>query len=389
RAGTVWAVAAFTAVAWRLVRSSPARLRTIGPVALCALGYLASIVAYYAVSLGRGFLGSDSIDRRLWLVQAVLLCLLAGAVPAYLVRSRLTHRELTRLVIDLGTATAPGRLRQAIAGRLGDPDLVIAYPVDGGSRHVNVGGLTVDTRPSGAKTATQLRHRGSDIATLIHRRGLLDTPGAVDDLVSATHLGLENERLHAEVVAQLADLRASGARIVAAGDDERRRLERDLHDGAQQRLVGLSFGLRMLRRRAGVNAVELDIAEAELQETISDLRQLARGLFPVLLKDAGLTVALTALSQARRLQVGRVPQGRFPGVVESTVYLLVARAGEHRSASVTVEVVDGELLARVLVDGEVGDLGDLSDRVTTLAGRLTVRVGRGGTELTLALPLAL
>jgi len=118
----------------------------------------------------------------------------------------------------------------------------------------------------------------------------------VDDLVSAVHLGLENEHLQAEALAQLADLRSSGARIVAEGDEGRRRLERDLHDGAQQRLVGLSLGFRLLRSQVSASIPELEAADNEIQQAIAELRQLARGLYPVVLRDQGLAVALYALS---------------------------------------------------------------------------------------------
>src|SRR5829696_5182723 len=129
----------------------------------------------------------------------------------------------------------------------------------------------------------------------------------VDDLVSAVHLGLENEHLQAEALAQLADLRSSGARIVAEGDEGRRRLERDLHDGAQQRLVGLSLGFRLLRSQVSASIPELEAADNEIQQAIAEVRQLARGLYPVVLGDQGLAVALYALSESRHLRVESAP----------------------------------------------------------------------------------
>jgi hypothetical protein len=235
---------------------------------------------------------------------------------------------------------------------------------------------------------TTLRYGGTDVAVLVHRPGLLGSPEMVDDLVSAVHLGLENERLHAEALVQLSDLRSSGARIVAEGDEERRRLERDLHDGAQQRLVGLSLALRLLRSRVSGSMPELDAAEAELQQAIAELRQLARGLYPVVLTDQGLATALTALAESRHLLVESAPSERLPAVVESTAYLLVARAAESGRTRVEAASEHGFLVLDATVHGDVTDLGDLVDRVRTLEGLLDVSHPDGGaTRIHLRLPV--
>ncbi|MDX2705882.1 histidine kinase [Streptomyces sp. PA03-6a] len=393
RAGTVWLLTLVVLLAWRLVTSSPARRRSTGVPTLCALGYFAAVALSYIRSLDRGFLGFDADDGRLWQAQAGALFLLAAAVIAEPVRARLRQRELTRLVIDMDGTSAPGGLRDAIARRLGDPDLQIAYPVDAGHRQVDATARALSLPPRDGRATTRLRRGGSDIATLIHRPGLLDNPGMVDDLLSAVHLALENERLNAEILAQLADLRDSGARIVTAGDEERRRLERDLHDGAQQRLVGLALGLRLLRMRTRAVTPHLDQAEAELEQAILGLRRLAHGIYPVLLKEAGLAVALDALGQTRDLHVGDVPHTRFPDVVESTVYLIVDKVSENRTTRVRADgcdgcdECDGQLIASIVVEGEMPDLADLADRVTTLEGVLTIRTEGGRNEVTLNLPL--
>ena len=132
---------------------------------------------------------------------------------------------------------------------------------------------------------------------------------------------------------------------------------------------------------------QLSRAEAELQQTITDLRPLAQGIYPVLLKDAGLAVALRALSESRHLRVDHVPPQRFPDVLESTLYLFVARASEHTSAAVAVDAGDQVLAASMLVEGGMPDLADLDDRITTLAGQLNSDSENGSTRLTLTLPL--
>jgi signal transduction histidine kinase len=352
----------------------------------CAFGYLISVLAYYAGSLERGFLGADALDGSLWLVQAIALVLLSVAVLADLVRARLTHRALTRLVIEHARAGPTGQLRDAMAARLGDPDLVVGYPV-GASRCVDATANDVEVPPRDGRSMTTLRYGGTDLAVVIHRPGVLDSPEMVENLVSAVHLGLENERFHAEALVQLSDLRSSGVRIVAEGDKERRRLERDLHDGAQQRLVSLSLALRLLRSRH-TDLAELDAADGELQQAITELRQLARGIYPVILTDRGLPAALTALAESRHLRVGSLPRERLPAVVESTAYLLVARAAESGRTTVEAASLDGLLVLNAEVDGDVTDLGDLADRVRTLEGSLdfSQRDG-GGTAIALRLPM--
>jgi signal transduction histidine kinase len=307
--------------------------------------------------------------------------LLSGPVLADLVRARLTHRALTRLVVDLAGGTETGHLRAAMAARLGDPDLVIGYPIDGGSRFVDAMARDVEVPPSDGRSMTTLRYGGSDEAVLVHRPGLLGSPEMVDDLVSAVHLGLENEHLQAEALAQLADLRSSGARIVAEGDEERRRLERNLHDGAQQRLVGLSLALRLLRSRASTKTPELEAADGELQQAIAELRHLARGLYPVVLRDQGLAAALNALAESRHIRVVSAPTERLPVVIESTAYVLVARLSESGRTTVGAVSKDGRLVVEATVEGDLDNLGDSADRVRTLEGSLDITHPSGGVVL--------
>jgi signal transduction histidine kinase len=383
-----WVVAALVTIAWRLLHVSSASRRSFGLVSACALGYLGSVLGYYVGSLDRGFLGGNTRDAQLWLVQAVALVLLSVAVITDLARARLNHRALTRLVVDLARATEMGHLRAAMAARLGDPDLVIAYPIEG-SRFVDATAREVEIPPPRDRSMTPLRYGGIDEAVLVHRPGLLDSPEMVDDLVSAVHLALENERLHAEALAQLADLRSSGVRIVAEGDEERRRLERDLHDGAQQRLVGLSLALRLLRSRVPTNTPELEAADSELQQAITELRQLARGLYPVVLRDQGLAAALSALAESRHIRVESAPTERLPAVVESTAYLLVARVSESGGRT-TVEAVNkgGRLDVEATIEGDLDNLGDVGDRVRTLEGSLDLtHPGGGVTSVRLSLPV--
>ncbi|WP_330302834.1 MULTISPECIES: hypothetical protein [unclassified Streptomyces] len=139
--------------------------------------------------------------------------------------------------------------------------------------------------------------------------------------------------------------------------------------------------------RATTPARRLDLAEAELEQAVSELRRLARGLHPVLLKEAGLAVALEALGQTRDLRIDDVPRVRYSDVLESTVYLVVARMSESRSTRGSVDSRDGQLTACVTVKGRLPDLTDLADRITTLEGELIHHTEQDETRVTARLPL--
>ncbi|MGY2876534.1 signal transduction histidine kinase [Marmoricola sp. URHA0025 HA25] len=373
RCGLAWSAVVVVAIMWRLIASSAARRRAVGLVwAIAGLDLLA-VAASYGHGLDPGFVGADPVQARLWLVQALALLLLAAATGLALVRSRHSQRGLTSLVIDLGNATRPGLLRGALAVRLSDPDLVLGYPIENGRRYVDAEARDVVlTTPHSGRVQTRLAYAGSEIAVLAHRHGILETPEAVGELVSAVYLALENERLRAEALTQLTDLRSSGSRILTAGDEERRRLERDLHDGAQQRLIGLALAMRLLRSRATTGKSHLDIAESEVREAIDDLRRVASGLYPVVLRESGLAAAFAALAEHRLLRIGDIPGTRYPTVVESTAYRLVALASERSPSTVSIDDQSATIIVHVDVEGELPDLTEVRDRATTIGGQLTV-----------------
>ena len=392
RFGLAWSLLLIAVAAWRAVRSSWTRQRVVAPVVLAGCAYLALVATTFAASLQRGIIGSGEFERRLWLGQAVALTALAAAVGLNLLRASRMRSSLARLVVELGESPPPGRLREGIAETLADPALEIAYPI-GEGRYVDARGRPVDLAGGDDRVATPLVREGGTVALLLHRSDLLDNPELIEEVASAARLALENERLRAEARAQVEDLRLSRTRIIEAGDAERRRLERDLHDGAQQHLVGLSLALRLLRSQVRSDgselAARLDTAESEIRRAIVELRDVAHGIHPAVLTDEGLAAALEALAEEAEVRLAPLPHERFPAAVETAAYILVAEAAKRGAASASVERRDGVLVVEVETDAEPGTLVELQDRIGALDGRLGVeRMSSGGVKLHAEIPCA-
>jgi signal transduction histidine kinase len=375
--GLVWSLVLIGLLALRLARSTPALRRLVWPVLAAAGVYLALVACDFVHSFGRGTLGNDRTDRSLWLAEAAALLALAAGVLWSWLRGRRTRHAVARLVVELAESPAPGGLRARLAETLGDPSLELAYRLADG-RLVDARGQPAT--PAGE--ATTLVRGGREIALLSHRPGLLDDPELVDEVAAAARLALENDRLQAEAQAQLDDLRASRARMIAAGDAERQRLERDLHDGAQQRLVTLALALRLARSRLGAGAdparvARLAEAQSELLAALADLRELAHGIFPAVLADEGLGAALEALIETAPIPIaiGTLPEERLDAAVEAAGYFVVAEAVRRSGATaLSVDAVhrDRRLVIEVAGDGAPEAIVGLEDRVVALDGALTI-----------------
>jgi len=284
-------------------------------------------------------------------------------------------------VIELGESPPPGGLRDVLAGVLHDPSLRLAYPL--------TDGRLADARCRAVELAgevTPIVRGGQQVALLSHRPGLLAEPALAEEVAATARLALDNERLQAEAWSQLEDLRASRARIVQTGDAERRRLVRDLHDGAQQRLVTLSLALRLARTRLGPGvdpalAGRIDEAEDELRAALADLRELAQGIFPVILAEEGLAAAVEALAEAAPLEITALPSERLDSPVEAAAYFVVSEA-VRRAAPSTLKVSaarrDSRLVVEVEGDNMPAEITDLQDRVGALDGTVTVARGPAG-----------
>ena len=380
-AGLAWSLALIALLALRLGRSTPALRRLVWPALTAAAAYLGLVAWDFAHSLDRGALGNDQTDRNLWLAEGATLFALTLGVLWSWVRDRRTRGAVARLVVDLAKSPPPGGLRGLLAATLRDPSLELAYPLADG-RLVDAHG-----RPLALEgEVTPLVRQGQEIALLSHRRGLLDDPGLVDEVAAAARLALENERLQAEARAQLEDLRASRARVIATGDAERRRLERDLHDGAQQRLVGLSLSLRLARSRLGSDPdpallARIEEADAELRAALAELRELAHGIFPAVLADEGLAAALEALAEEAPIELTALLAERLDAPVEAAGYFVVAEAlrrGAAGAVKVGASQRDGLLVIQVEGDRLPDEIVDLEDRVGALDGTVEVVRDAGG-----------
>jgi signal transduction histidine kinase len=381
--GLIWLLLLILLAAGDMVRSTPARRRLAAPVVVAGCAYLGLVAADFAHSLDRGFLGNDGLDRRLWLGEAAALCVLSLTVIWAWVRARRTRSALARLVIELAESPPPGGLRGVLAGVLHDPSLQLAYPL--------ADGRIADARCRAVELTgevTPIVRGGQQVALLSHRPGLLAEPALAEEVAATARLALDNERLQAEAWSQLEDLRASRARIVQAGDAARRRLVRDLHDGAQQRLVTLSLALRLARTRLGSGldpalAGRINEAEDELRAALADLRELAQGIFPVILAEEGLSAAVEALAEAVPvpLEIIALPDERLSSSIEAAAYFVVSEAVRRGAASalkVSAARRDSRLVVEVEGDSVPAEIIDLEDRVGALDGSVAVVNGPDG-----------
>ena len=288
----------------------------------------------------------------IFLARSLAYTALAAGLAWSIVRIPRTRARVARLAGELGDAPPPGRLREALASALGDPDVDVLYPRPDSRQLIDADGKPAVPAAS-ARAVCRVIRRGRPLALVLHDPALVDERELARALGSAARLAVENEALRAEALAQLRELRDSRARIVEAGDAERRRLERNLHDGAQQRLLALSYDLRLARAGAAGDGEEklvalLDAAGAETTTALDELRELAHGIYPAILTEAGLAPALETLADQAPLPVELVDmeRARLPPTVETTAYVTVSEAiddARRRGASF--------LIARVVREG--------------------------------------
>jgi signal transduction histidine kinase len=393
-------------------RGSRGRGRRARLVALRATALFAVVVAGGAVAR-MVVAGKQAIEPSHVVFELTLCALAVGLLLALLV-APWERAAVTDLVVELGEGRSDG-LRDELASALGDPSLEVGYWVPGNGHAGAPAGSFVDARgrpfelpqADSGRSVTTVRGGDQPVAVLVHDPAVMEDPGLLESVSAAAQLAASNARLQAEVRARVAELAASRLRLLEAGDEERRRLERRLHEGAERRLKELAVKIERSRLAASSPEAggQLAAAEGHLRETLEDLSRLGRGLHPRELSELGLEGALRALAARAPVPVSvrfDVDGGEIPPAIEAAAYFVcaealanVAKYAAAARADVSVSAAEGRLLVEVRDDGTGGadiaggsGLSGLRDRVETLGGSLTMTSPAGaGTRLSAEIPL--
>ncbi len=389
----------------RLVQATPRARRMLAPLLLAAVAVALRAVFECVFT----FVDRPLAYEYLFWWQILAFIALPIALLWGLLRARLARVHVGELVVHLEETPVDG-LRDELARALDDSTLEVGLWLPERDEYVDVSGTTLSLAEDGPRrSVTRIEHEGEPLAVLVHDPSLREEPKLVEAVAAAARLALVNARLHAEVRAQLETVQESRARIVTAADDERRRIERDLHDGAQQRLVALALELRSAQRALGDEAdPEVDRLLAstadQLQVAVEELRELAHGIHPGTLTQAGLASALEALAARMPFPVTvEATPDRLPPDVEATAYFVASEAlanvVKHANASravVRATRANGTLVVEVSDDGVGGadttggsGLNGLADRVEAHGGRLSIdSVRNSGTRVVVEIPCA-
>ena len=315
-----------------------------------------------------------------------------------LLSQRLARSTVGDLLLELHADPPPAELPGLLGKALRDPSLTLSYWLPEYGSWADLQGQPVELPAEDSGRGVKMIERdGVRLAALVHSRSLEDEPELLDAVSAAAGMALENGHLQAELHARLEELRGSRERVIEAGQRERQRLERNLHDGAQQRLIALSLDLRMLEQRVGDDPearAQLDQAREEIAASLDELRDVAHGLHPAVVSGHGLAVALESLAARAPVPVRLTMDldERVDEQVEVAAYYVVseslANIGKHAQAtSATIDVTraEGQLVVEIIDNGVGGadsesgtGLRGLADRVEALDGRLRVWTPRGG-----------
>jgi signal transduction histidine kinase len=408
-AGAVLAISVLLSLVHRWRKASEPMRRILRPAwwalwpAFCAA----------AILVASDFIRFPSYGTVVLPLVNIALAVLPIAFLVGLLRTQLDRSMVNALLVELEKGPLqPGRLREAIAEAAGDPTLELALWLPGSQIFVDDQQRVVadpSTSSSADRSVTSVQDSdGNPLALLIHDPALLADPLRVEAVASAARLTLENERLHAQLRAHLEEVRASRARIVEAADEARRGIERDLHDGAQQRLLALSLALeraRVLNSTANSPHLEglLKDMSDDLEETLAELRELARGIHPALLTDEGMGPAVESLARRAQIptRVVSMPSARFSPPIEAAGFFLIseglANATKHSAATeivVKAEANENWLIVEVSDNGVGGahtgagtGLRGLEDRIVSLGGVLKLNSPlQGGTTVSARIP---
>jgi signal transduction histidine kinase len=389
----------------RWSRASDAQRRAVAPVLWTGSAMFGAL----ALSIVNDILDEPLGPLPTWM-RACVFASIPIAVLAVLLQLRLARGAVAGLVVELGSHDAGVDLREALGRALGDPSLELAYWIPSRARYVGANGAPVELPPPGGdRVSTIVERRGEPIAALVHDSALRENAELVDSVCAAAGLTLENERLRAELLGRLAELQASRARLVEATVSERRRIERDLHDGTQQRLVSIAMTLGLAESKLGKDsrAVGPVLREARdaLSEALEELRELSQGIHPAILVERGLAAAFDDLTRRAALPVRLkiALEATVPEQVEAAAYFVASEAltnaAKHSHATEVrlAATCDGATLVVEVADNGIGGaepgrgsgLRGLTDRVEALGGTLTISGSPGrGMRLRAEIPCA-
>jgi signal transduction histidine kinase len=380
---------------WR--RSSGAGRRMLAPVLAMAAAVAAQIA--YTQVIRQELAWAVVRAEDLFVLVVVVRSVAAYSLVVGMRRTGPARAAVVEMVGGLDDVANPGRLEAALRHAVQDPSLQLIlwnpgpWPPDAGQ----------------GRAVTMIDGEAGHLAALVHDEALLEDPGLVGAITAAVRLTIDNERLRSELQARLDDLAASRARIIATADDERRRIERDLHDGTQQRLVTIALQLRLALMRLGegaspATAEALSSAIAGLGDAVEEVRDLARGIHPAILGESGLEAALESLVARSPLDVraelclGAEPPANTAAAAYFCVSEALTNAAKHAGAArvvVTARTTGDDLEVTVSDDGvggaaarpEGSGLTGLADRVSASGGTLDVdSPPQGGTRLRVVLP---
>lgn len=375
-----------------------------------AVGYLVDSFSVALVMLAVLYMvqafGWTGITEGFRLTTFGLIGLAPVVFLAGLFQARLGRASVGELMVELGVNPGPAELEAAVVRCLRDPSARIAYWLPEFDAYADVDGRQIELGGTGGWSETPIVRNGVSVARLLHDPALDDERELVSSVAAAVGMTIENAQLQVDLRARLEELRGSRVRILEAEQRERQRLERDLHDGAQQRLISLSLELGELTTRLGDDPElkdRIETARREVTSSLSELRDLAHGIHPATVTDHGLAVALESLAIRAPVpvQVMGATRDRLPQRVELAVFYIVseALANVARHARASSSVVDltrtsSYLVVEVRDDGVGGATADdgtglrgLADRVEALGGRLQVWSPAGrGTRLRAEIP---
>jgi signal transduction histidine kinase len=403
--GAVLILTMIGVLVWRWRRASAAQRRAVAPVLVAGCATFAAL-CWTVID--------DLVGDPLNALPATVFFYLSATVPVSVLivflQRRLARGGVAGLVVQLGEPSASANLREALARALGDPSLELAFWFPAEARYVGGDGRTVELPAADSgRLSTFVEREGQPIAVLLHDPVLEHNAELVQSVCAAAGLALENERLQAELRARLVELQASRARLVEATDAERRRIERDLHDGTQQRLVSIAMSLGLLEAKLPAQAGAAQPIVRETRESLAlalqELRELSHGIHPPLLVERGLAPALDELCRRAALptRLQAALGERLPDRVESAAYFLASEAltnaAKHSHGTDVLVAVsyDGQSLTVEVSDNGIGGaspsggsgLRGLADRVEALGGRLTISSPPGrGTALRAEIPCA-